>query len=114
MPFEGELDVSPELLQVALGPSIDQCCYQVDATIGVQLAERWGSLGDAWERNGDKGQLDLRKTNRSILIAAGVPADAIDIVGPCTACQMTGYFSHRASGGVAGRQLSVVGWTRRS
>lgn len=105
-----ELDVSPEMLQIALGPSIGQCCYQVDATIGVQLEDRWGNLGDAWERNGDKGQLDLRATNRSILIAAGVPAAAIDIVGPCTACQMTGYFSHRASGGVAGRQLSVVGW----
>lgn len=107
---QGELDVSPRSLQVALGPSIGQCCYEVDASIGEQLESRWGPLGEAWQRREGKGQLDLRAANRQILIAAGVPAAAIDVIGPCTACQMTRYFSHRASAGLAGRQLSVVGW----
>jgi polyphenol oxidase len=105
-----ELHVPPGLLQVALGPSIDQCCYEVDAGIGEQLEARFGRLGSAWKARGAKGHLDLRATNRQILIAAGVPETSIDIVGPCTACQMMQYFSHRASGGQAGRQLSVVGW----
>jgi YfiH family protein len=105
-----ELHVSPQSLQVALGPAIGQCCYEVDATIGAKLEQRWGRLDEAWQPRGEKGQLDLRQTNRKILVASGVPAAAIEIVGPCTACQMTRYFSHRASGGRAGRQLSVVGW----
>lgn len=107
-----ELSVSPRSLLVALGPSIGQCCYEVDTAIGTQLENQWGSLGSAWHRRGDKGQLDLRETNRRILIESGVPAAAIDVIGPCTACQMTRYFSHRASDGLAGRQLSVVGWRR--
>ena len=108
------LSISPDSLQVALGPAIGQCCYEVDATLGAQLEHRWGRLNQAWQPRGEKGYLDLRQTNRKILIAAGVPAAAIDVGGPCTACQMTRYFSHRASGGLAGRQLSVVGWQRRS
>jgi YfiH family protein len=105
-----ELGIPPETLEVAMGPSIGQCCYEVDATIGVQLEERWGELGDAWERRGEKGQLDLRAANRAMLVAAGVSDDAIDVIGPCTACQMTRYFSHRAANGRTGRQLSLVGW----
>jgi YfiH family protein len=105
-----ELNVAPRSLQVAMGPSIGPCCYEVDAIIGEQLESRWGRLGAAWDRRGEKGQLDLRATNRAILIATGVAPEAIDDIGPCTACQMTRYFSHRASGGRAGRQLSVIGW----
>lgn len=107
-----DLNVSPRSLQVALGPAIDQCCYEVDASIGHQLEAAFGKLGAAWQARGDKGHLDLRATNRQILIAAGVPETAIDIIGPCTACQMMQYFSHRGSDGQAGRQLSVVGWKR--
>lgn len=105
-----ELGVPPRALLAALGPAIDQCCYEVDAVIGEQLEAKFGGLGPAWQARGEKGQLDLRATNRQVLVTAGVPANAIDVVGPCTACQMTKYFSHRASGGTAGRQLSVVGW----
>jgi YfiH family protein len=35
-----ELDVSPRSLLVALGPSIGQCCYEVDAPIGTQSTVR--------------------------------------------------------------------------
>jgi YfiH family protein len=105
-----DMGLPPQSLQVALGPAIGQCCYEVDAEIGTQMEQRWGRLDEAWQAHGKKGHLDLRETNRRILMAQGVPAAAIDIVGPCTACQMTRYFSHRASNGRAGRQLSVVGW----
>lgn len=105
-----QLEVPPQSLQVALGPAIGQCCYEVDAAIGEQLEAAFGQLGEAWQPRGEKGQLDLRATNRRILMSAGVPESAIDLIGPCTACQMTQYFSHRASAGTAGRQLSVIGW----
>jgi hypothetical protein len=104
------LGVAPDAWQVALGPSIGGCCYQVEAQIGEDLVHRWGAMPDAWQRSGSHGQLDLRGANRAILEAHGVPARQIITPGPCTACQSSEYFSHRRSGGRTGRQLSVIGW----
>jgi copper oxidase (laccase) domain-containing protein len=93
-----------------MGPSISGCCYEVDAEIGERLESRWGRLPDAWSRVGKKGQLDLRQANRAILVACGVPPDMIFAIGPCTACAENDFFSHRATHGRAGRQLSYLGW----
>ena len=106
----GWLGVGPDAWQVALGPSIGGCCYEVEAHIGRQLVDRWGAMPDAWQPAGAHGQLDLRTANRHILMAHGVPDSQIEQVGPCTSCQSGDYFSHRRSGGLAGRQLSVIGW----
>jgi YfiH family protein len=102
--------IQPATWQVALGPSIAACCYEVEAHIGERLVERWGAMPDAWRPAGARGMLDLRAANRQILVSEGVPETQIVDVGPCTSCHQDEYFSHRGSGGNAGRQLSVVGW----
>jgi YfiH family protein len=104
------LGVAAGTWRVALGPSIGGCCYEVETEIGQQLVDRWGAMPDAWQPSGARGQLDLRAANRHILLALGVPESQIDTVGPCTACSPDEYFSHRRSGGRAGRQASAIGW----
>ncbi|MBX3023283.1 peptidoglycan editing factor PgeF [bacterium] len=104
-----ELGIPAADWQVALGPSIGGCCYRVEAAIGDQFVDRWGAMPDAWQPAGGHGQLDLRQVNRLILVAEGVPSEAIVDVGPCTSCASDEFFSHRRSGGRAGRQLSVIG-----
>jgi purine-nucleoside/S-methyl-5'-thioadenosine phosphorylase / adenosine deaminase len=106
-----EFELDPVQLSVALGPSIGGCCYEVDAQIGARLEAGWGAMPEAWKPSGGKGMLDLRAANRHILNAAGVPSSNIIDVGPCTACAQESFFSHRRSGGRAGRQLSFIGWT---
>lgn len=108
---ERELGAGADTWQVAMGPSIGGCCYEVDAAIGERLESRWGRMPEAWSRLGEKGQLDLRQANRAILAACGVPPDMIFAIGPCTACAEKDFFSHRASRGRAGRQLSYLGWS---
>jgi copper oxidase (laccase) domain-containing protein len=66
-------------------------------------------MPDAWRPTGGRGQLDLRAANRAILTASGVPAEQIVDLGPCSSCAHEQYFSHRASRGTAGRQLSLIG-----
>ncbi|HSP98581.1 MAG TPA: peptidoglycan editing factor PgeF [Candidatus Dormibacteraeota bacterium] len=106
---ETDLGIPPADWQVALGPSIGGCCYQVEADIGRQFVDRWGAMPDAWQPAGGHGQLDLRRVNRAILVASGVrPASIVD-VGPCTSCARDEFYSHRRSGGRAGRQLSLIG-----
>ena len=105
------LGIEPSQWRFALGPAIDGCCYEVESHIGEQLLRRWGGMADAWQPAGMHGQLDLRAANRRLLVDAGVPDAQIWTIGPCTACHSDEFFSHRRSGGRAGRQLSAIGLT---
>lgn len=106
---ERELGIAPREWLVALGPAIGGCCYQVEREIGDRFEARWGAMADAWQPSGGHGQLDLRRANRAILVASGVEAANIVDVGPCTSCASEEFFSHRASRGRGGRQLSLIG-----
>jgi hypothetical protein len=99
-------------VHAALGPSIGSCCYEVGEDVIAALEDGAGRgrvLPD--RRHGGRSWIDLRRINAAILQAAGVPKAQIHHVGPCTRCAVEQCFSHRGSGGVAGRQLSAVGWS---
>ena len=53
--------------------------------------------------------VDLMEANRRQLLAGGVKAQAISLVGGCTHCQRDLFFSYRAEKGRTGRMLSVIG-----
>jgi YfiH family protein len=103
--------VAPIDLEAALGPAIGPCCYEVGEDVAQPLAARWGPLAkdsiNAW---GAKQHVDLRRLNRAILAAAGLPAERIYTVGPCTKCAGDEFFSYRREGKETGRQMSVIGW----
>jgi YfiH family protein len=104
-------NVDPGSLQAALGPSIGPCCYEVGDDVVGPLRERWGKLAEASiERPGAKPHLDLRRLNQAILAEAGVPADRVFRIGPCTSCASDEYFSYRRERRETGRQMSVIGW----
>jgi YfiH family protein len=100
---------SPSSLFAALGPSIGACCYPVGKEVFDAFPRRWRSIG--WSQIEGRHHLDLRELNAEQLIAAGLEKGRISVVGPCTSCRVTDFFSSRRSGGQTGRQLSFVGWT---
>jgi YfiH family protein len=109
-----ERGAKPEDLIVALGPSIDGCCFEVERDIAARFADRFGeSMWRAW-REGEtrdgvaRGRLDLREVNRRLLVDAGVRDQAIEFVGPCTFCGDGPFASYRRNGAGAGRQLSWI------
>jgi YfiH family protein len=100
----------PQDLRVAIGPSIGPCCYQVG-----------GDVTNAFEASGEHPQLlgvggamhlDLWATNRLQLEESGVPVDAIDTLGLCTACRVDDFFSHRRERGRTGRAGLLVALPR--
>lgn len=102
---------APASFLAALGPSIDGCCYEVGTEVTAALAAALGAgVLDHARRLGDKSWIDLRAINAEVLERAGVAPERLQRVGPCTRCAAAEFFSHRASGGRAGRQLSCVGW----
>lgn len=120
-----EFGTKPEDLQVAIGPSICQACYEVSREVAEQFADldketemlKQEILSkEAYHNNADGGilrvvgpgaaegkyQLDLWLANLLILLQAGIPLPQIAITDICTMHNSRNLFSHRASGGKRG------------
>jgi hypothetical protein len=126
-----EFGSEPKDLLVALGPSIGPCCYEVGAELVIKFAAQFADADDYFDeaRSGEEPNplqwlnmappghqpppknvhLDLRKANRSQLIAAGVREKNIYVSDLCTACRTDLLFSYRKEGPRSGRLLSVIG-----
>jgi len=109
--FADQYGVAADGLEVALGPSIGVCCYEVNDDVAGPLMKKWGSLTTPSIAVKDgKSLVNLSRLNRDILREAGVPGKQLFQVGPCTRCAADDFFSYRREGGETGRQISVVGW----
>jgi YfiH family protein len=86
------LDPAGELA-AAIGPGAGGCCYEV----GDEVAARFPGVPRRADRT-----IDLKAIAADRLAAAGV-SRLLD-VGRCTMCEPDVFFSHRASGGLTGRQ----------
>jgi YfiH family protein len=80
-------------LHAAIGPAVGGCCYEV----GDEVAARFPDVPRRADRT-----IDLKAIAAQRLRAAGA-VEVLD-VGRCTMCEPDLFFSHRASGGLTGRQ----------
>jgi YfiH family protein len=103
-----DLGGDAEGLRVVVGPSIGPCCFEVGDEVVAQIP----GASDA-STIGPRGRLyvDLWELNRRQLVAAGVPAEQVEVSGACTRCQPETFFSHRALGYPAGRFGAAIGLT---
>jgi YfiH family protein len=95
-------------LVAAIGPGIGQCCYSVGVEVLAQFESRFSYASELFLKD-PVLRVDLVEANRRQLLAAGLRADSIARVGGCTSCQPRLFYSHRASGGCAGRMMAVIG-----
>jgi hypothetical protein len=100
---------NPADLQAAIGPGIGAHKYAVDRP--VREAFRAGS--GYWEAISSEislgqWQLDIGKSCRLQLEAAGLSGENVDAVKECTCCHRELFFSHRRDQGVTGRQIGFV------
>jgi len=111
--FADQYGVPAGDLEVALGPSIGPCCYEVKDDVAEPLMKKWGKLTtpSVLVKQG-KTFVNLSRLNRDILRACGVLGNQLFQIGPCTSCATEDFFSYRRAGGQTGRQISVVGWLR--
>jgi YfiH family protein len=100
-------------IRAAMGPSIGQCCFEVDAELGDRFGREIEGAKNhtrAGRRPG-KSVIDLRAVVRDQLERAGLAPANIANVGPCTRCAPDRFFSRRAAGGTTtGLQMSFVGF----
>jgi purine-nucleoside/S-methyl-5'-thioadenosine phosphorylase / adenosine deaminase len=109
--FQNSYGVEANELEVALGPSIGACCYEVKEDVAGPLLKRWGDIAKLSIQTGNgEMYLDLRQLNHDVLAQAGIPAENIFQVGPCTSCSPSDFFSYRRERSETGRQISFIGW----
>ena len=89
-------------IEAAIGPSIGRCCFEV----GPEVANRFD---EAFVHGGDPPHVDLIDATRCQLSEAGINPAKVSVARACTRCLARDYFSHRRSGGGAGRMLAFVG-----
>ncbi len=121
---------NPADLLAAIGPSIGPCCYEVGTEVATQFLSQFSDAPTYFDefRTGDEPNpiqwlnmmppghqpppkgvlLDLRKANRSQLLAAGLRPQNIHTIDLCTACQPDLLFSYRKQGPASGRLMSVI------
>ena len=104
-------EVTPSLIEAALGPAIGPCCYEIGADVSGPLVQRWGSLAEkCLQSRAGRQFLDLGEFNRLLLQDAGLPPEQIFKIGPCTRCAAEDFFSYRRDKEETGRQISFIGF----
>ena len=129
-----EFGTRPRDVSAAIGPGIQQCCYEVGEDLREQFRSQFAYADELFHEvkhfdlvhekypllfmnmrapgHGDqciKLHLDLREANRRQLLEAGVPKNHIAALEHCTSCDTKMFFSHRAEKGRTGRMMAVIG-----
>lgn len=107
----------PKQIQVAIGPSIGKCCYEVDERVILPVEQVMQQLSVDPQfvldyRDNGCAMVDLREINRQLLLKAGILPTHIECTTWCTSCSTELFFSHRAEHGRTGRMASWIGWKK--
>ncbi|MEO6390656.1 MAG: peptidoglycan editing factor PgeF [Pyrinomonadaceae bacterium] len=111
--LQDKCGVDPFDLQAAIGPAAGRCCYEVGDDVITAFRDRFPYAAALFEptREGH-ARIDLHQANFNQLIAAGVPAEKIQVAPLCTIDRNDLFFSYRQEKklhGKTGRLLSVIG-----
>ncbi|WP_240687955.1 peptidoglycan editing factor PgeF [Pseudalkalibacillus hwajinpoensis] len=100
--------IKNENIQVAIGPSIGKCCYEVDEGVINEVKRVTNSKGLFDEKENGKYQLDLKEVNKELLLKSGIKENHIVVSHYCTSCSNL-FFSHRSENGKTGRMMGYIG-----
>nr|WP_176221994.1 peptidoglycan editing factor PgeF [Paenibacillus barengoltzii] len=114
--MEREFGSQRSEIRTAIGPSIGECCYEVDEVVMEKVREALPGeephFASASPRAG-KTMLNLKEMNRIIMIKAGILPTHIECTTWCTSCHPEYFYSYRAQNGVTGRMASWIGIKER-
>ena len=105
-----EFGSNPADVLVGIGPSIGNCCYEVDDPVYNEFKKlSYLNLNEIFTKkpNG-KYMLNLWVANRRILENAGINPQNICVTDLCTCCNSHIFHSHRATGGNRGNGAAII------
>ncbi len=105
------LGAKPEDMQIAIGPAIGFCCFEVGREVPEAVEALLGSVAEGYIRPGEregKFYVNLHGVIARRFIQLGVPAGNIAISEECTVCSHDKYWSHRYTKGERGSQAALI------
>jgi len=103
--MEKEFEIRSEDCFAYVGACIDECSFEVGDEVAAEFAQPF----KRFDVELGKFFVNLKKANVAQLIAFGIPENQIEISPYCTVLHHEDFFSHRKSGGQAGRGMGVIG-----
>lgn len=97
-----EYGCEPDEIKAAIGPSIHECCFEVDFDAAEKFEEKYRN------KKGEKYFINLQRVITDDLISAGIKKENISESGLCTACNPSEFFSSRAQKGKHGLMMAMV------
>lgn len=100
---------NPGDINAVVGPSVGRCCYDVGPEVIRAMSGRpWSDgLFDSGRPDG-RSMFDLGRAVTCQLVDSGLDPKNIVTIPLCTSCRDDLFYSHRAEGGRAGRQISAI------
>ena len=97
-------------IKAAIGPSIGKCCYEVDDPVADKIKDlTYLNIKKLlFAKENGKFWLDLRETNKQILLKAGLKEENICVSDLCTCCNSNYFHSHRATAGSRGNLAAII------
>lgn len=94
---------------VGIGPSIGECCYEVDDFVISQFHDSYDEIKSFILTKGNgKYMLNLWEANKKSLLEAGVSKSNITISNICTKCNNDIFYSYRGENGKTGRMAAIA------
>lgn len=98
----------PENIKSAIGPSLGQCCFEVDKDVADMFISADLKYKDFMKMNGEKYHFDLWEINKYNMMKEGMKTSNIEISGLCSKCHNDLLFSHRGQKGRRGLMCGII------
>lgn len=95
-------------IEVAIGPSIGQCCFEVGEEVYMEFISTFEWCGGFCKKVGEKWFIDLPPIIKRTLEMEGIRDSKITIGGICTKCNNDIFFSHRGDNGKTGTLAAIM------
>lgn len=106
--FTEDFGSIPENIEAAIGPSLGQCCFEVDEDVAEIFLKADKNYETYMKKIGNKYNFDLWEINKYIMMNNGMREENIEIAGICTKCRNDLFFSHRGQKGKRGLMLGMI------
>jgi len=105
-----EFGSRPQDLEIAIGPGIGVCCFEVGPEVAIQFRAFFPERSDL----SGHAKVDLIETVIRQLGRNGVTRGQIDTLGLCSHCKNQLFESYRRDREKAGRMVTAVGIRERT
>ncbi|MDF2988573.1 MAG: hypothetical protein K0R50_4083 [Eubacterium sp.] len=95
-------------LQIAIGPSICQSCFEVDEGVYIRFINKYPWCDTYLEKKNDKYYINLQQIIKKVLVDEGVPEENILLSDVCTKCNNDVFFSYRGDQRKTGSLVAVM------